>query len=161
MDKIELVLQQSQEAFQTEISRNDLLTSKAEKYLAAVGLLISMGLVDVAGPGDQQSLSQVGAPAWLHLSALVAFALSFAATLLTLRTREYVSHPRGTGLVDSLKSRDIDDRGAQVRVAKMYLLARETNALINDQRSRLLSLGGVTLAPGFVLAAAARLARSL
>ncbi len=155
--KIDTILKESEKAFLAEATRKDKLTDKAEKYLAALALIVGFNLVDF----ERVTLTGTASEVLSGLFAIGAFAMlgiTLVLALLTLRVFEYASYPRGETLIDELKDEAITDDIAKVKLAKMYLGAYDNNARINDRRARLLSWSGVLLVIGFVSAVASQVA---
>lgn len=157
MTKVDLILEQSEKSFMTEANRTERLTGKAEKYLAVIGLLVTVGLVNIKGPFTFGGTFSEVCSTWLNSATLIAFAMGFALTVFTMRNRHYVSHPHGSTLIDELKDEKIKLYEAQIRVAMMYLEARRVNAEINTERASVLKASGVLLVLGFVFAIASRI----
>jgi asparagine N-glycosylation enzyme membrane subunit Stt3 len=146
--RVDLFLDQSCKAFEAEWQRCERLTGKAERYLAAVGVVVGFGLVsfDTAMNPDQPAAS------YLLLASLGTLSLSFLLALLALRTRDYWSYPDEEAVVSGVLETSIDYEEAQMKLAKMYFCARDTNSEINAKRARLLAAAGFLLVTGFVLA---------
>ena len=149
--KIDTILKESEKAFLAEAARKDKLTDKAEKYLAALALIVGFNLIDfsrvtLSGATNEvlSSMFAIGAFGMLGIALVLA--------LLTLRVLKYASYPRGETLIDELKDEKITDDMARIKLAKMYLSAYDNNARINDQRAKLLSWSSALLVIGFVLA---------
>jgi hypothetical protein len=149
--KIDIILNESEKAFLAETTRAEKLTDKAEKYLTAIALIIGFNLIDfdriTIDGATNEILSGVFA-----ISGFVMLGAALVLALLTLRVLQYGSYPRGETLIDDLKDKEITDDMAKIKLAKMYLGARDKNAQTNDRRARLLSWSGTLLVVGFVLA---------
>src|SRR5215216_6007283 len=50
--KVALIAQESEKSFQAEQARSDKLTEKAEKYIAAIALVVGFNLIQLDGAGD-------------------------------------------------------------------------------------------------------------
>lgn len=161
MTKVELVLQESQRAFEVEWRRSESLTTKAEKYLVAVGLVIGFELIRLPPMLELTSTMHVAVAGYLALISILMLFLSFLYCLISLRTRPYLAYPRGETLINELKEEAINDDDAKIKVAKMYIAARDKNASINDSRAILLTRAGIILTGAFVLAVTSYLAMSL
>ncbi len=151
MEKVDLIVHVSEEAFFQERARADKHSAAAEKFVGAVAVIIGFQLIKT----DQLTLSgswQQVVHGWLAIIALLALGISLVLTLLSMRVRNYYSYPRGTTLIDELKDDSITDQVAKIKIARMYLSAVDINARINDQRAKLLSFSGAMLFAGLLLA---------
>lgn len=148
--KLALLLAESEKAFNAELSRKDALTHKAERYLAAAGILTGFYLADIV---PRASLTY----SVLLAGALTLFAAALISVLLTLRVRKYRSYPPGAELLEKLGAHEVTVNAARFIVSTMYCEAQDLNAEINNQRARLLAVGGALMTAGFVLAAASHL----
>ena len=156
MSKVDLIMQESEKAFKAEVSRSETLTNKAEKYIAAVGLVVGFQLIDL----NRLYFGSIWKQGLLDFLPLLAFftlgaALVFA--LISRRVLNYLSYPRGETIINELKDNNINEDAAKIKIAKMYLTAHDKNAGINDQRAKYLSIVGVLIVIGFVLAVASHL----
>ena len=151
MDRVDVIAEVSEKAFNAENERGRQIGEKAQKYIAAVAILVGFKIFNSA------PLALTGGPreavsAWLTLVAFLVFGLSLAFILLSLRVRNYHTYARGSVLFEELKGIDVTYEIAKIKVARMYLEAQEINATINNQRARMLSIGGFLLLTGFGLA---------
>ena len=160
MSKLDMVIQESEKAFLAEGARGERLTDKAEKYIAAVALVVGLQLIDLNRSG-MWSNWKVGLSSLLAIVALLALCSSLVLALLSRRVRGYLSYPRGTVIIDELKDSNVTDDVAKVKFARMYLTAHDKNAEINDKRAKQLSIVGVVIVIGFMLAVASHLISKL
>ena len=150
MDKTDLIVQQSEKAFLQERARADKLIAAAEKYIAAVAVIIGFKLLDIENLSLTGSWQQI-VHGWLTVLALLTLGTALLLTFWSMRVFKYYAFPRGTKLIDELKDPGISDEAAKIKVARMYLSAHDTNAQINDRRARLLSVSSALLVAGFLL----------
>jgi hypothetical protein len=153
MSKIDLILQESEKAFLAESERGKTLTEKAEKYIAAIGLVVGFQLINI-NRSYLWSSWQSAISSSLAIVAFLTLGFSLVLALLSRRVYKYYSYPRGTTIIDELKNNEITDEAAKIKVAKMYFEAHDKNAEINDKRAKYLSIVGVLIVLGFVLAVA-------
>ena len=150
VSKVDIMLGECEKAYLAEKKRTENLANKAEKYLAAVAIIIAFTSikfeqVDLAG----------GIELFFNIFVVVAFFLLGVTLLLvfvSMRVEPYISYPRGERLIDELKGEDITSEVAKVKIAKMYLYAQNKNALINDKHAKLLSWSLISLTVGFLSA---------
>lgn len=152
MSKVDLVFQESEKAFLAEIGRGERITDKAEKYIGAIAIIIGFKLIDLDSLKFSGQNSQALA-SWIAVVSFLVLGLSLVQALLSRRVLRYYSYPRGEKLIEDLRSDELDNDMAKVKIAKMYLTARERNALINDNRAKLLSVSGILIVIGFTVAA--------
>jgi len=151
MSKIDLVYQVSEKAFNAERDREEVLTDKAEKYIAAVVIIIGFKLInldnlDLFGSNGSMLSS------WISFLSFIVLGISLVYSLLSRRIWPFQSYSRGESLIEELRSDHINDEMAKISVAKMYLHVRECNAKINDRRARMLSVSAVLMVVGFIMA---------
>ena len=160
MNKVELVLQESEKAFLLEKTRAAKLGEAAEKLIGAVAVVVGFQLIEfdhLALSGDwQEALHN-----WIAVGAFIALGGSLVLTLLSMRVQEYYSYPRGTELIDELKAESITDEVAMIKIARMYLTLHDKNARVNDERAKLVYFSGILLVTGFGLAVASYLATKM
>lgn len=153
MNKEDLILQHSEKSFSAEEARTKELDDKAEKVVAAIAVVSGFHLVDVgrlAFAGSPQAVLS----SWIAVSALAVLGVALVFTLLSRRVQDYVSYPRGLKLIDDLRCEGIDAEASKLLVGRMYLRAHDRNAALNDNRAKMLSMGGNLLVVGFLLAVA-------
>lgn len=156
MNKVDLVFQESAKAFYDEWKRTERLRNLGEKLVAAVAIVVGFHLIEIetlvlAGAWQQAVRS------WLALCALLALSISLALTFSGMRIGRFRGRPRGTTLIDAVKDEAVTDAMAKIKITKMYLDCRDTNAEVNDKRARLLLFSGTLLVAGFLLALASYL----
>lgn len=160
MNKIELVLQESEKAFDAECEREDRLTTKAETYIGAVVIIIGFKIIDLESLKLANYLTHPFL-SWLSAISFLFFGISLVYALISRRVWNYLSYPRGERLIHELRPNNIDDDSAKIMIAKMYLAARENNAVINDQRAGMLSISGILMVVGFIVAVLSAIATKL
>jgi len=150
MDKIDLILQESEKAYQQDRTRAKSLGKAAEKLIGAVAVIMGFHLIEI----ERLSLFGAWQPAihgWFSIIALLALGSSLCLSLISMQTWKYYAYPRGTTLIDELKDDSVSDEGAKIKVSCMYLEAHDINAGINDKRARLVFASGLVLVSGLVL----------
>jgi hypothetical protein len=151
MDKIDVIVQESEKAFLQERARADRIFGAAEKIVGAVAVVIGFQLIRM----DQLTLSGSWPQAlhgWLAIGALLELGISLTFAFLSMQVQKYYSYPRGTTLIDELKDASITYEVARIKIARMYLSAYDANAHINDKRAKILSYSGAMLVVGLVFA---------
>jgi len=148
MSKEDIVLQHSEKAFLSEENRANYLENKAEKFIAAIVVIIGLHLVDI-NKLTFTGTCQTQLSSWFAAAALVAFGIAIVVALLSRRIENYLSYPRGKSLIDELSDSRIGDEESKLLIAHMYLRFHDQNARINDKRAKLLSLSGHFLVTGF------------
>jgi hypothetical protein len=152
MGKIEIIVRESEKSFLMEQTRKRTLTERADKFIGAAAVIVGFQLTQISNLALSGNRRQI-LHGWFSIGALVALAFSVLLTMLSMRVQEYHSYPRGTKLIDELKDESITEDVAEIKIARMYLSAHDINAQINDERARLLSVGGILLVVGLGLAA--------
>jgi hypothetical protein len=145
----ELLVAEAEKAFKQELDSVVQLTTKAEKYLAAAGAILTLKVLDrFYAPIAGQTTAR---------SALVAFGvvlllLSMLAALISIRVQQYHTYPPQRKLLkDFLEPSLLTPDAARLMLTKMYLDARGENRLINRSRARLLEWSGAFLVCGFLI----------
>jgi hypothetical protein len=156
ISKLDIILGEAEKAFQYEEKRRDNLDKKTERFVAAIALVFGLHLIDLEHLAFSGNLPDK-LYSWLAIGAILALGISLIVALLSNRVVNYYSYPRGTRLIDELKSEDISDDSTKIRIAGMYLKAHDINAKINDARAQWLSYSGIFLVSGFFLAIASHL----
>jgi hypothetical protein len=152
MKKVDFVFQECEKAFLTEMRRTEHLTDRAERYIAVIVVVVGFKFVDIDNHALSGTHSQ-GLVNFLAIAGFVILGISLIQAIISRRVFGYLSYPRGDVLIEELKPDEINCDMAKIKVAKMYLNARECNAVINDGRAKTLSLCGVFIVAGFSLAA--------
>jgi hypothetical protein len=147
MDKLDLILEEARIAFEAEQERTGRLSGGTEKQVGAAGLLVAANIMSFGG-----ELQPVTHGTAIQLVAMVGFGICLLLLLYSLRVRPYVAQSRENILLDELGPEEIDAEVAKVKIAKMYLSARELNAKINDKRAKELHIIGMILSGAFLLA---------
>ena len=148
MTKLDTMLQLTEKAFEAEQERMKNLTDKSEKYVAVIVAIIGFQLLDL------HSLNLTGIEAYYNLLAvlgLVSLGVAFAITLISNRIQTYDSYASADQYETLLENKQYDDDGVKMSFAKMYIAALKKNQSINDNRSKLLSLGSNLITIGFIL----------
>jgi hypothetical protein len=158
VQKIEIIARESEKAFLSEIERGKRLTDKAEKFIGAAALVIGLKIFDLHDlEGASKALGGAGMSVRLEFLGFMLLGGALVLASLSRRIQDHASYPRGQALIDDLKSDQVSDDEAAIKVAKMYLDLHDQNAGVNDQRARLLAFSGNLLVSGFLLAFPGRL----
>lgn len=150
--KLDFIVGESEKAFLTEAERTEKLTGKAEKLISAVAVVMGFQLIDFKTLAFTRTCRGIFY-ACLALSALSTLGISLIIALWAMRVEHYQSYARNREIYDLLEPQNVTDEQARDAMARMYLDARENNALINDQRAASLSDGTILLVTGIFLVA--------
>ena len=145
MEKIDIILQESEKAFLAESERRDNLTSKAEKYISAGAVVMGFRFIDIQGA------AQITFCMILAILSFILLGVSLFFSILGMQVRQYDSYPQGKKFALGLKE-DISTDMVKIEMIDMYLSAQDTNAHLNNKRAKRLSYSGIFLAIGFLLA---------
>jgi len=151
MDRVDVIAEVSEKAFNAENDRRDKITEKAEKYIAAVALIVGFKVFE-SDPLAMAGGARQATTAWLTVLTFIALGVALAFVLLSMRVRNYRTYAPGSELLDKIMGTDVTCETARIMVARMYLDAQEANSKINNQRAWKLAIGGFLLLAGFVLA---------
>lgn len=156
MNKMDLILTESEKAFRQDLDRTKNLRQAAERLVAAVAVVMGFHLFEL------DKISFTGEPGqvlsgWLAVGALTTMVVSLFLSLLSMKVWNYLSYPRGKTILDELDDENVSDHDAKVKVALMYLTAYDHNAGINDKRAGLILFSTVILVLGLLLAASSYL----
>lgn len=150
--KIDLIFTEIVKAFNSEKSRYDKLSNKAEQYIAFIAIIIGFNLIDINRLNLDKNFKTISTISVFSVLAFILLVIGLIFSILAVRVMNYSSYPRGQVLIDELKSSDIDIDIAKIKLAKMYLTAFNQNAAINDKRANLLSWVSVFVVSGFISA---------
>lgn len=148
--KEDTVLDVCEKAFCDEKERAKRLEEKAEKYLAAIGVITGLGLYSLTNLVFIGNLIKV-ISSWLAIAAFVSLGAALLFSIESRGIKDYVSYPRGKDLIDKLIAPGMNTSSAKMMVADMFLEAHNINAVINDQRANLLRWSEKLIVIGFVL----------
>lgn len=146
------------DALKAEQDVMDRLSGKAEKYVAAIGVVLAFQAVNL------QALSFSGRPAPVICSVgvVAGIALLLAAmalALVSMRAQEYPTFPQSKHL-ESLALAATDDQ-AKSKTAKVYMALRDGILEVNEKRARLIKASGVILTVGLFLSILGQLGLAL
>lgn len=148
-----LILEESEKAFLDESARREALTSKAEKYISAVVIVIGFGVIELEPLKQYELGKQIGAPLFCYtfwsVLAFILLGASLILAFMSMQVRKYVTYPSGQTLFEHLKGKDESD--AKLIMATTYLEIRDKNAKLNTNRAHLLFYSGLLLIIGFVV----------
>src|SRR5580658_5597218 len=117
-DKLDLLIAVCSDALKAEQETTDRLTGKAEKYLAAIGVVLAFQVVKVQELSFRGSLTRVMCSVSV-LVGLVLLLASMATALLSMRARAGPTFPRSEDL--QLLGEAKDDNDARSMAAKVYM----------------------------------------
>jgi len=152
-DKLDVLVAFCSDALKAEDQVMDRLSGRAEKYLAAVGVILGFHIVEAkaltfSGPALRAACS---------VSVVVGLVVLFAAFVLALqsmRIREYPTYPKTRkleaegGKTDDQMKRDI---------AATYLALRDGILKVNEKRAFTVRFAGILLTLGFSIMVLAQL----
>jgi hypothetical protein len=140
----EFVVAEAEKAFKQELDAVSHLTTKAEKYLTAAGVILALKILNTLGaPSAMKDTLRAS----FHVSAVALLLVSMAVSLLSIRVRRYATYPERRELYDELINLPLDD--ARLKAARFYLDARATNREANSERAKALVWAGALLLAGF------------
>jgi hypothetical protein len=147
-DKLDLFLTVCSEAFRAENEVMDRLTDKAQKYVAAIGIILGFHVIEM------QALSFKGPAARIGLSVGMAggialLLLALVASLMSMRVRCYPTFPE-SGNLKRLATAATDDQ-AKHSVAGIYLDLRDAVQKVNEKRASTIRIAGVMLTLGYLM----------
>jgi hypothetical protein len=147
-DKLDVFLSICSDALRSEEEVKNRLSGGAEKYMAAIGLLVGFHLV------EHQELTFSGGA--VHIACTVAAALGwlllFAALALVLwgmRVREYPTYPESSEMKRMVAS--ATDDAAKLLAANVYLDLRDGILAVNEKRASIIRCAGMFLLAGFLM----------
>ena len=155
MSKQDIVLYHVEKAFSTEQTRLKNLDDKADKFIAAISVVMGFQLIDLKAL-TLKGTSEAVLSTWISIASLSALGFALAFELLARRVRNYGGYPRGTYIHDQVMDSDTNEEDAKLQVAAIYVKAHDQNALLSDGRARWLSICGWLLLIGFMLAVVSR-----
>lgn len=144
--QFDTLLTVSTDAMKAENEIIDRLTVRAEKYIAAIGVIIAFHAADLPLKALHGRAAAVGVPVLLIGIAVLVAALIMS--IASMRVRQYPTHESTPCL---LSLAEADDDGAKFSVAKLYLAIRDETLAINERRARRMELIGRLILIGFGL----------
>jgi len=150
MSKTSIVREVAEKAAVAESDRTQSLLGKAEKYTAAVIIVIGYQLLDV------KTLLESLSP-WVKASScapLIVLGASLFFALQGMRLKGYAHFPRGNALWDKLAPETVSEDAAQEALVQLLLNTREQNARLNDAKVKLLVWSRWLFFTGVLLVAA-------
>ncbi len=145
MSKLTVIKEAAEKAFDAERDRTDYHISKAEKFIAAITLVMAFQVHEAK---DLVKETPFTVPVCISLGLL---ALSLFFTLLAMRIRRFIGYSAGTELKELLEDQEADDQKAGQELADVLIEARDHNAGLNDRNATLLRIAGWLLLAGFLL----------
>ncbi len=145
-NKLNALIDLSVRALQAESEVTAQHTDKAQKYIAAIGVILGFHVVEM------KDLVFTGSTK-LALSAIVlagigVLLVAMWITLMSMRVRVYPTFPE-TQALDVLRSKATSERETKERILDVYLDIRDGILKVNQQRGRLLRMSGSLLMIGF------------
>jgi hypothetical protein len=153
-DKFDLLVAVCSDAVRAEDQVRESLRAGAEKYLAAIGVILGFHIVEMGELRFSGPAARLGC----SIGVVVGLALLFAAfvvALQSMRVREYPTYPATNDLL-GISEKDTDDQ-AKRSVAKTYLDLRDGILEVNEKRASTVSLAGILLTLGFLISVLAQL----
>jgi hypothetical protein len=154
MSKMDFAVQVCEKAFLAENERKKNLDDKADKFIAAVAVIIGFQLLDLKSVTFPE-LAQATLYSWLPIATLSALGISLFSALISRLFQNYHSYPRAPKfpqLTQMVDDPNIGEEEAKEAMAHMYLDAHQINAGSNDRKALYLFLSGTFLLIGFLLA---------
>lgn len=152
----ELLMTVAVDAYRSETDVGERLTTRAEKYIAAVSVIYAINASAVASLTFTGRLVQVIGSAFL-LAGIALLGLVIVLCIHGMRLRVYPAHAASEQL-RHIVSHEIESADATFAVAKMYLEMRDAAAQVNQkvaselQRTTLFLVIGILLdILGFIL----------
>jgi hypothetical protein len=139
------------EALKAENEVTNSLTTKVEKYVAAIGVIMGFHIIEIQAPHfSGGATSRACAVAvWGGIIILLA---ALAALLLSMRVRNYPTFPDTANMM-LLASAETDDQASR-SIAGVYLDLRDEVREVNQERAKRVRLGGWVLLAGYVISLA-------
>jgi hypothetical protein len=147
--KLDTFISVCSEAYRAEDQTMDRLSSKAEKYVAAVGAIFGFHIMELHGLafrgfGVRTALSAI------VLLGMALLLIALIASLLSMRLQTYATFPDSNVLAKRLDNRDTDDQ-AKHAIALLYLDMRDHVRNVNEKRASTITTAGWALTLGFLL----------
>jgi cytochrome c-type biogenesis protein CcmH/NrfG len=147
-DKLAVFLTVCSDALRAEDAAMDRLTGKAEKYVAAIGVILAFLTAEMQllsfRAGCTSEIFSV-----LVVAGVVLLLIALAASVASMRVREYPTFSDSEYLM-RLADADTDDR-ARRSVAKLYLELRDGIRRVNERRALTLRVAGIAFTAGYVV----------
>lgn len=147
-DKLDLLLTISSDALQAEVEVMDRLSNRAEKYVAAIGVILGFHIIELG----QLSFSGRAAQTVCSVGVVAGIGLLFVAlatALLSMRVRNYPTFPKSDDM-QLLAAAATDDQ-AKCSAANIYLDLRDGVLAVNNKRASTVRISGVILVAGFLM----------
>ena len=148
MPPLDVLLETSREALREELEVIERLTSRAEKYLAAVGVVLAFQTVQV----DRLTFAEAGKrwPSAMAVSGAILLGVSLIFALASLYLRIYPTYPATTELM-KLDDSTISDDVAKRSVINLLLKVRDGVQSVNERRAGQINVAAMLLFGGFVI----------
>jgi hypothetical protein len=149
MNKSLIIKDTAEKANAAESDRTRCLLGKAERYAAAIFIVLGYQLLDVKTLLESTS-------AWVRDSSyasLTVLGISLFFAFQAMRFKGYADYPRGNALWDKLAPEAVSEDAAQEALVQLLLQTREQNAKSNDAKIKLLSWSRWLLFIGVLLVA--------
>lgn len=147
MSKARIIQEAAEKAAAAEVDRTRLLLARAEKFSAAIIVLVGFQLL---GANYMLACASLWIRGMCYLS-LAFLGVSLFCAVWSLKVKDYAGYPRGNRAWDNLKADDISESAAEEAVIQMLLNTREQNAKLNDAKTRWLFWSGWLLFGGIGL----------
>jgi hypothetical protein len=155
-DKADALMTVSTDALRFENDVIDRLTSRAEKYLTAIGVIAAVHIAEF----DRLSFSGASPiraiASFVAVIGLLLLGLALVFTLLGLRPRTYATYP-DTKELQLLEPSGVGEASVKMSVAKLNLELRDLIATVNQERASWIAKAGLLITIGFVFCAFAQI----
>lgn len=149
--KLDIILEQCEKAFSAQTERGKRLTDKADKYVAAIGLIIGFQLLNLKKINFSEANIEI-VSVIASILGFVGLVISIILAFISTTKLNYSSYPNkrcqwNTKVFDE----NLVEDTVKYNLSDMYIEASISNASINNRRSCELKWSGGFLIGGFIL----------
>ena len=145
---LDVLLETSREALREELDVIERLTSRAEKYLAAVGVVLAFQTVQVEKLAFVEAAKRW--PSAIAVTGALVLGVSVIFALASVHLRIYPTYPATDELM-KLDDATISDDGAKRSVIDLLLKVRDGVQSVNERRAEQVNVAAMLLLGGFAL----------
>jgi hypothetical protein len=154
-DKFETLLSVCSEAWRAENDVIGRLSDRAEKYIAAVGVILAFHVTELPKLNFNAPIREAVSSALIVLGMMI-LGVALILAIFGMRLRGYPTYATSENL-RKLDARALDDEAVARSVAYLYLDMRDQILQTNQKRARGIVAAGYLLVCGFLLSTAGQI----
>lgn len=148
-DRLDMLLSLSSDAFRAEEEGIERHSGTAEKYIAAIGAILTVQVMEskaLTFAGGQLSVLVTA----FTLIGIAVLVVALACTVWSMHIRKYPDFPKTAQLM-KLRNGAAVDQEVKTQIVMIYLDMRDGILAVNERRARSLAVAGRLLLVGFAI----------